>query len=77
MGACWAKLFACGCCDATPKLPSVKLNIVSSCCKTDRHNIIINHDDDIEQIKELIKTMNHNQSIKLRISKSNLRISNL
>ncbi len=64
MGQCCAKICA-------PNVPSVrfKLNIISSCCKQDRHDLVLNGEEDFEKLKDIIKQLNHHQSIKISKSK--------
>ena len=58
----------CSCCG--PKLPTFRINIISDCCKTDSeiHDVVIHNENDLDKIRELIKVINHKQSIK--VSKS-------
>jgi hypothetical protein len=70
MGTCCAKI--CG-----TQIPSIrlKLNVVSSCCKSDRHNLVIQDDADFDKLKDIIRELNHHESIK--ISKSKLYAQNI
>jgi predicted site-specific integrase-resolvase len=70
MGNCCAKV--CG-----SQIPSIrfKLNVVSSCCKADNHSLVIQDDADFDKLKDIIKELNHHESIK--ISKSKLYAQNI
>ncbi len=62
MGGCFGKCFG-KCCKSS--LPNIRLNIISNCCKLDRHDLILHSDADFEKLREIIKELNHSSSIKI------------